>query len=123
MKGVLGTVLSVGMIVESAHDHGTTGGAAGGRGKGVLKQCAIFGEGINRGSLGNRISIATEGGGLVVGNQENDIFSAAKETAEQAREIKKQGTILFFICLKNGKAGIKGQVQPRQSSLFSSEGV
>ena len=37
MKGVLVTVLSVGMIVESAHDHGTTGGAAGGGGKGVLK--------------------------------------------------------------------------------------
>ena len=108
MKGVLVTVLSVGMIVESAHDHGATGGAAGGRGKGVLKQCAIFGEGINRGSLGNRISIATEGGGLVVGNKENDIFLGRKRNRGTGEGNQETRDDTLFHMFEEWKSGNKG---------------
>ena len=78
MKGVLVTVLAVGMVMQSTHDHGSTGRAAGGGGECMSKECAVVRQRIDRRSLGNGVTIATEGGGLIIGDKENNIFLSGK---------------------------------------------
>ena len=78
MKGVLVTVLAVGMVMQSTHDNGSTGGTAGGGGECMSKECAVGGQIIDRRSLGNGVTIATEGGGLIIGDEENNIFLSGK---------------------------------------------
>lgn len=78
MKRVLVTVLAVGVVMQSAHDHGSTGGAARGGGECMSKECAVGGKGVDRRSLSHRVTVATKGGGLIVGDQENDIFLGRK---------------------------------------------
>lgn len=74
MKGVLMSVLSISMVVESTHDHGSTCRAAGSGGKCVEKQSAVFGEGIDSRGLGNGIAIAAKGGRFIIRDKENDIL-------------------------------------------------
>ena len=58
MKGMLMPVLPVGVVVQTAHDHGSAGRAAGGGGKCVEKQGAVAGKGIDSRGLGNGIAVA-----------------------------------------------------------------
>lgn len=74
MKGVLMSVLPIGMVVEATHDHGSTGRTAGSGGKCVEKQGAVLGEGIDSRGLGNRIAIAAKRGRFIIGDEENDIL-------------------------------------------------
>lgn len=74
MKSVLMSVLSISMVVESTHDHGSTGRTAGSGGKCVEKQSAVFGEGIDSRGLGNGIAVATKSGRFIIRDKENDIL-------------------------------------------------
>ena len=74
MKGMLMSVLPIGMVVEPTHDHGSTGRTAGSGGKCVEKQGAVLGEGINRRGLGYGIAIAAKRGRFIIGDEENDIL-------------------------------------------------
>ena len=91
MEGVLVTILSVGMVVKSAHHHGTAGGATGSGGKGVLKNRTIFREGINSRRLSNAVAVATEGRRFIVCDKKMIFFSAPK----QLKEISEKRIIIF----------------------------
>ena len=82
MEGVLVTILSVSMVVKSAHHHGTAGGATGSGGKSVLKNRTIFREGINSRRLSNAIAVASKGWRLIVCNKENDILFSSKRAKQ-----------------------------------------
>ena len=84
MKGMLMSVLPIGMVVEATHDHGSTGRAAGSGGKCVEKQGAVLGEGIDSRGLGNRIAIAAKRGRFIIGDEENDILFGRRNKYMQA---------------------------------------
>ena len=70
-------VLAVGVVVQAAHYDRTAGRATGGRGKGIEKKGSVFGEGVDGRSLGYFVSIATEGGGFVISDEEDDLYQTA----------------------------------------------
>ena len=74
MKGVLVTILPIGMVVQSAHDHGPAGGATCSGGKGIEEHGAVFGEGIDCWCLGNGIAVASQCRRFIIGDEENDIL-------------------------------------------------
>ena len=80
------TILSVSMVVKSAHHHGTAGGATGSGGKGVLKNRTIFREGINSRRLSNAVAVATEGRRFIVCDKKNDIFFSSKTAKRNKRK-------------------------------------
>ena len=67
-------VLSIGMVVEATHDHGSARRTAGGGGKGIKKNRTVLGQCIDGRRLGNRVTIATERGRFIIRNEENDIL-------------------------------------------------
>ena len=89
MKGVLMSVLPIGMVVETTHDHGSTGRAAGGGGKSVEKQGAVLGDCIDGRRLGNGVAIATKSGGLIIGDEKNDILFSSRKKYMGAEKEKK----------------------------------
>ena len=89
MKGVLMSVLSIGMVVEPTHDHGSTGRTAGSGCKCVEKQGAVLGEGIDSRGLGNRIAIAAKRGRFIIGDEENDILFGCRKKYMGAEKEKK----------------------------------
>ena len=74
MKGVLMSVLPIGMVVEATHDHGSTGRTAGSGGKSVEKQGTVLSEGIDSRGLCNGIAIAAKRGRFIIRDEENDIL-------------------------------------------------
>ena len=114
MKRVLVTVLAVGVVMQSAHDHGSTGGAARGGGECMSKEGAVGGQGVDRRSLSHRVTITTEGGGLIIGDEENYIFLSRKRNYgidHGKHEIKKRK---FFHSNLFGKR-LEESIQARQS--------
>jgi len=79
-------VLAVCVVVQAAHYDRTAGRATGGRGKGIEKKGSVFGEGVDGGSLGYFVSIATEGGGFVISDEEDDVFLGRKKYAHRGGE-------------------------------------
>ena len=77
-------VLAVGVVVQTAHHDRTAGRATGGRGKSIEKKGSVFGEGVDSRGLGNFVSITSEGGGFVVGDEEDNVFLCSeKGTCEE----------------------------------------
>ena len=74
MKGVLVAVLSVCVVMETAHHHGTTRRTTRGGGEGIFENGSVLGQRINRRGFGNGVSVTAQGGGLVIGDEKNDIF-------------------------------------------------
>ena len=101
MKRMLMSILTIGMIVESAHDHGSTGGTTGSGCKCMSEESAISGKRIDRRCLGNWITIAAQGGGLIIGDEENNIFLSRKRAYGKEQEEK---NTIDFHNLENGKA-------------------
>lgn len=78
MKGMLMSVLSIGMIMETTHHNRPAGRTTGGGGKSVKKNRAVLCDCIDGRRLGNGVTIATESGGLIIGDEENDILFSSR---------------------------------------------
>ena len=76
------TILPVGMVVKSAHHHGTAGRATCSGGKGVKEDGAVFRQGINSRCLSDWVAVASKGRRLIVCNKENDILFSSKRAIE-----------------------------------------
>ena len=74
MKGVLVAVLSVCVVMETAHHHGTTRRTTRGGGEGVFENGSVLGQRINRRGFGNGVSVTAQGGGLVIGDEKDNVF-------------------------------------------------
>lgn len=73
VKGVGVAVLPVEVVVKPGENDGARGGA-GGRGReGLRKAHAIGGESIKMGRLNDAVSVAAGDGGLVIGDEEDDV--------------------------------------------------
>ena len=94
MKSVLMSVLSISMVVESTHDHGSTGRTAGSGGKCVEKQSAVFGEGIDSRGLGNGIAVATKSGRFIIRDKENDILFVGNDGNRDFKKVIEISKIL-----------------------------
>ena len=86
MKGVLVTILPIGMVVQSTHDHGPAGGATGSSGKGIEEKRAVFGKGIDCWCLSNGIAVASQGRRFIIGDKENDVLISTKGGKRRQRQ-------------------------------------
>ena len=74
MKGVLVAVLTIGVVMKSAQHHRPAGRTTCSGGEGIFEKGPVLGQGVNRWGLGNAIAVATQSGGLIIGDEKNDIF-------------------------------------------------
>jgi len=70
---VLMTVLTVGVIVKTGQDDGSTGTATGGSAKGVVKPCAILCQSIQIGRLNDGVAVTTGIPSLIVHDEHHDV--------------------------------------------------
>ena len=89
---VLVAVLTVGMVVEAAHHHRSTGRATGCCGIGVEEEGSVLGEGVDGRSLGYRVAVATQGRALVVGDEKDDVFLSSGKGGCPETEGRKDGS-------------------------------